>query len=202
MASCPEGQVCDGGEHWAAMALNWSMPSAPPFISSATVHWPFGPSSALASSTISPVAWDGPSWYTATVSPSSSSSGSTTVASGRSSLRGVSSKAGAGSPDTVVVVVAPGAVVVVVPGGAVVLVVPPSWNGAAARLWPSMGAVVVDPPPAVVVVSPAAVVVVDPSPAVVVLASRASGGSWRSTGRNRSSAVAPTRSRARCCWST
>ena len=39
---------------------------------------------------------------------------------------------------------------------------------------------------------------------VVVVACRSSRGppNWASTGRNRSSAVVPTRSRARCCWST
>ena len=46
------------------------------------------------------------------------------MASGRSSSRGVSSIAGAGSPAAVVVVVSPAAVVVVVPPAAVVVVVP------------------------------------------------------------------------------
>ena len=61
MASWPVGQVCDGGEHWAAMALNWSIPLSPPRISRDTLQVPFGPSWALAVFTILPVACEGPS---------------------------------------------------------------------------------------------------------------------------------------------
>ncbi len=139
------GQVSDGGKHWAAMALNWSMPSAPPFISSADAPLAgLGSSSASASATISPVAWDGPELVDRddlavvvelgqhhgglgeVLVPRRELDGRRRLA-GHRGRRGVAAGGGGrGRPPV-----------------AVVVVVPPSWNGVAASPWPSTGAVVV-----------------------------------------------------------
>ena len=177
MASCPVGQVSDGGLHWAAMALNWSMPSAPPFISRATLHWPvLGSSSALgvghdlAGRLGRTELVDGDD-LAVVVELGQHHRGLGEVLLARRELDSRCRLAGHGRRGGV----AAGVVVVVV-RRAVVVVVPPSWNGVAARPgpppapWSSSSAAVV------VVVSPAAVVVVDPSASVVVVASRTSGG--------------------------
>ena len=199
MASWPVGQVSDGGEHWAAMALNWSIPLSPPLhlerhapraVRGRAGRWPSSRSCRWPAT--------GPSWYVVVGCPSSSSSARITVASGRSSARGVSSKSERLARPRSCVVVAPSA---------------PRWS------WSAVAAVVV-----VVVVSGTAVVVVEPSggrgrrahrrrgrrgapsAAVVVVGGRGQPRRSRRApggpGRKRSSAVAPTTSRARCWFFT
>ena len=57
----PVGQVPDGGLHWAAAALNLSMPSAPSLKIGRISHWPFELRPAQADSTEVPPTATGPS---------------------------------------------------------------------------------------------------------------------------------------------
>src|SRR5918997_5906811 len=189
------------------------MPSAPPRISSRTIHCPFW-MSAWAVLTMRPVARLGPSAYT----DSPSSPGSVTGASATSWSRGVivgasPSAGGCSAAGSGTVVVAPAGAVVAVAGGAVVVGV---GCCTAAALSPSTrptapSEVSVGAAGAVVVVASAsapsspgaAVVVVVPCPtassAVAWASANTSAGTWPccSTGRKRSSAVCPTSSSAR-----
>src|SRR6516162_2519287 len=63
MPSCLVGQVASPWKHFAAAALNRSMPSAPALNVGLTIHWPCWFTPALAVSTARPESRLGPSWY-------------------------------------------------------------------------------------------------------------------------------------------